>query len=118
MKDTSQHTPLGLWLSEQCRQRREQQKDLARALGVSPGFLSSLIHGHKQWPAALVERLLRHYAVSAETGSWIRAASLVSGTDLRLSLTGMVRRDRERLLADLLALSVPIERLRRELPHD
>lgn len=118
MTNPSQCTPLGLWLSEQCREHQEQQQALARVLRVSPGFLSAVIHGRKQWPARMVTQLLQRYPVSAQTGRWVRAASLVSGPELRLSLSGLSLAEREQLLADLLVLSVPIERLVQEESHD
>ncbi|WP_157643387.1 helix-turn-helix domain-containing protein [Burkholderia ubonensis] len=41
--------------------RGETMADLARALGKSPGFLSSVETGKKPVPEALVDQIVKHY---------------------------------------------------------
>lgn len=57
-------TPFGQRLRELRRERGIAQKDMARALGVSPAYLSALEHGHRGRPNwAFVQKVIGYFNI-------------------------------------------------------
>ena len=57
-------TPFGERLRELRKQRGVAQKDMAKALGVSPAYLSALEHGHRGQPSwAFVQKVIGYFNI-------------------------------------------------------
>jgi transcriptional regulator with XRE-family HTH domain len=57
-------TPLGQRMRELRRQRGVTQRDMARALGVSPAYLSAFEHGKRGKPGwAMVQKIIGYFNV-------------------------------------------------------
>ncbi len=57
-------TPLGLRIRELRRERGVSQRDMARALGVTPAYLSAFEHGHRGRPSwAMVQKIIGYFNV-------------------------------------------------------
>lgn len=107
-------SPLARWLERKCAETDLKQSGLARRLKISPAFLSALRRDRRQWPPRVLDLLPPEWLPDAAARRWVQAAALVSGPELRLPLTGLSLKERERLLAWLLAEPWLVDRLNPE----
>lgn len=65
------------------RETEATQKDLARCLGVSPGYVNDLLHG-KRKPSVVITKKICNYLGRAKLGRlvWMTAGARASGWEL------------------------------------
>lgn len=88
-------TGFGVLLRKHRLDRGETLFEMARAVGVSPSFLSAVETGQKACPDELVDRLIAHLRLDMVDQLELREAARVTGPELRIALRGKDRKARE-----------------------
>jgi transcriptional regulator with XRE-family HTH domain len=95
-------TPFGDKLRELRRARKLTQKDMARALNVSPAYLSALEHGHRSAPSFdFVQRVTGYLNVIWDDAEELQRLANMSDPKVTINTSGLSPRATE--LANLLA---------------
>lgn len=98
-------TPFGEKLRELRRERGIAQKDMAKALGVSPAYLSALEHGHRGQPNwAFVQKVIGYFNIIWDEAEELE--NLVWSSDPRVVIDTSGLSPEATRLANLLAREV------------
>ena len=83
-------TPFGVKIRELRRQRRVSMKDMARAIGVTPAYLSALEHGHRGLPSwYLVQRIIAYFNVIWDEAEDIARLARISHPRVVVDTSGL-----------------------------
>lgn len=83
-------TPFGVKIRELRRQRGVSMKDMARAIGVTPAYLSALEHGHRGLPSwYLVQRIIAYFNVIWDEAEDIARLARISHPRVVVDTSGL-----------------------------
>ena len=83
-------TPFGVKIRELRRQRGVSMKDMARAIGVTPAYLSALEHGHRGLPSwDLVQRIIAYFNVIWDEAEDIARLARISHPRVVVDTSGL-----------------------------
>ena len=83
-------TPFGLKIRELRKQRGVSMKDMARAIGVTPAYLSALEHGHRGLPSwYLVQRIIAYFNVIWDEAEDITRLARISHPRVVVDTSGL-----------------------------
>jgi transcriptional regulator with XRE-family HTH domain len=83
-------TPFGMKIRELRKQRGVSMKDMARAIGVTPAYLSALEHGHRGLPSwYLVQRIIAYFNVIWDEAENIARLARISHPRVVVDTSGL-----------------------------
>lgn len=83
-------TPFGMKIRELRKQRGVSMKDMARAIGVTPAYLSALEHGHRGLPSwYLVQRIIAYFNVIWDEAEDIARLARISHPRVVVDTSGL-----------------------------
>jgi transcriptional regulator with XRE-family HTH domain len=83
-------TPFGEAMRDLRRRKGVSQKDMARAIGVSPAYLSALEHGHKGMPSFdFLQRVAGYFNIIWDEAEALFALARASDPKVELDTSGM-----------------------------
>lgn len=91
-------TPFGQEIRKHRVDREETQSDIARALGVSVAFWSSIETGKKNIPGDLLEKLTQHLCLSAEKAVRLQHLADASRAEVKINMQKLSNPSRELVL--------------------
>lgn len=95
-------TPFGLELRRLRAQKQLSQKEMARAIGVSPAYLSALEHGRRGMPSwALLQKIIGYLNIIWDEADQLQRLALISHPRITIDTQDLSPRATE--LANLLA---------------
>jgi transcriptional regulator with XRE-family HTH domain len=98
-------TPFGERMRELRARRGVTQKEMARAIGVSPAYLSALEHGHRGRPGwDLLQRIILYFNVIWDEAEELQRLAVLSHPRIVVDTSGLSAEATE--LANLLATRI------------
>lgn len=91
-------TPFGRSIRKLRVERGETQSDIARALGVSVAFWSSIETGKKNVPVEVLKRIEEHFRLVGEEARELRDLAEMSRGEVRINMQKMSDPSRELVL--------------------
>jgi transcriptional regulator with XRE-family HTH domain len=91
-------TPFGQAVRKHRVEREETQSDIARALGVSVAFWSSIETGKKNIPGNLLEKLNKHLALAPEEAVKLQHLASASRAEVKINMQKLSNPSRELVL--------------------
>lgn len=98
-------TPFGLELRRLRAQKQLSQKEMARAIGVSPAYLSALEHGRRGMPSwPLLQKIIGYLNIIWDEADHLQRLALISHPRVTIDTQGLSPQATE--LANLLAMRI------------
>jgi len=98
-------TPFGERLRQMRQERGISQKEMAKALSVSPAYLSALEHGHRSPPSgSMIQKIIGYFNVIWDDGEELQRLAETSHPRVVVDTAGLPPQATE--LANLLALNI------------
>lgn len=98
-------TPLGMRMRELRHERGVRQRDMAKALGVTPAYLSALEHGRRGRPSwQMVQKIIGYFNVIWDEADEIERLAALSDPRVVIDTSGLSPKATE--LANLLAADI------------
>ncbi|MGD1527157.1 helix-turn-helix domain-containing protein [Vibrio owensii] len=91
----SRRTPFGRVLAEIRFKQEQRLSDMGEALGISASFLSALELGRKQVSDSFLQKVFDVYKIEPEQQVEYRKLAEMSGTSIRISVSGASDAKRE-----------------------
>jgi len=91
-------TPFGQAVRKHRVEREETQTDIARALGVSVAFWSSIETGKKNIPGDLFKKLTQHLGLAAEEALKLQDLADASRAEVKINMQKLSNPSRELVL--------------------
>ena len=98
-------TPFGEKLRQMRQERGISQKEMAKALSVSPAYLSALEHGHRSPPSwSMIQKIIGYFNVIWDDAEELQRLAETSHPRVVVDTAGLSPQATE--LANLLALNI------------
>lgn len=98
-------TPFGEKLRQMRQERGISQKEMAKALSVSPAYLSALEHGHRSPPSwSMIQKIIGYFNVIWDDAEELQRLAETSHPRVVVDTAGLPPQATE--LANLLALNI------------
>jgi len=91
-------TPFGQAVRKHRVDREKTQSDIARALGVSVAFWSSIETGKKNIPGDLLDKLTQHLGLAAEEAVKLQHLADASRAEVKINMQKLTNPSRELVL--------------------
>lgn len=92
-------TPLGKMMRKLRIDQGEKLFDIAKALGVTPSFVSAVELGSKSATSELLRKVIAHYRLEQKQADDLLEAARLSKKDLKIELIGKSDKSRELAVA-------------------